>query len=80
MKLKVSNELRSLRDALYTKAPKKKKIDQSIVEEMIDSDSHDNENHGQHAAAMNSHKAFKFGLSAYNEYTLPAFQLEEWHC
>ena len=44
MKLKVSNELRSLRDALYTKAPKKKRIDQSIVEEMIDSDSHDNEN------------------------------------
>ncbi|OQE54307.1 hypothetical protein PENNAL_c0452G03678, partial [Penicillium nalgiovense] len=75
-KLKVSNELRSLRDALYTKAPEKKRTDQSIVEETIDSDPHDDENHGRHAAAKNNYKGFKFSLSAYNELPQPALQLK----
>lgn len=75
-KLKVSNELRSLRDALYTKAPEKKRTYQSIVEETIDSDPHDDENHGRHAAAKNNYKGFKFSLSAYNELPQPALQLK----
>ena len=76
-KLKVSNELTSLRDALYTKAPNKERIDQSIVEEMIDSDSNDNENHGRRGAAKDNHKGFKFGLSAYNDHAPPALQLKK---
>ncbi|KAI3129614.1 hypothetical protein CBS147330_5244 [Penicillium roqueforti] len=53
-----------------------RRTDQSIVEETIDSDPHDDENHGRHAAAKNNYKGFKFSLSAYNELPQPALQLK----
>ncbi|KAH6675104.1 hypothetical protein B0J14DRAFT_562118 [Halenospora varia] len=72
-KLKVSNELRIIRDGLTSKI---KNNSQSRVDETVDNNIDEIEINARHQVAKNSLKRFKFGLSAYSEHFLPPLQLK----
>jgi hypothetical protein len=74
--MKVSKELRALRDALKTRPSRKKGNRQSEVGEVVDADVNENEINTRHQAAKDRLKRFKFGLSAYSEHGRPPLELK----
>ncbi|KAJ5222193.1 uncharacterized protein N7469_008433 [Penicillium citrinum] len=75
-KIKVSQELKAIRDSLETKLPKERRTNQLKSADISDSDASRAEPNVQQRPAPSSSKQFKYGLTAYTEHDPPDLSLK----